>query len=189
MDETCLIYSARQGDLEAFNCLVLAYQDLVFQHALWMLGEPDLAEAVTQEIFLLAYRELRSFQGEDIRIWLLRIADRLCLEEIRRREQGRTSPREVGSNGGVKVEATFQVTGLACSPEGNPGQNVLEKIVREGLKELSLDLRAVITLVDLQGMDYPQTAEILGISGGSVKRRLARARMRLRDTLFAPSRL
>lgn len=189
MDETYLIHSARQGDLEAFNCLVLACQDLVFQHAVWMLGEPEVAEAVTQEIFLRAYRGLRSFQGGDIRIWLLRIANRLCLEEIHRREQGRTSPQEVSNNGGIKVEATFQRTDLVCSPEGNPGQDVLEKIVREGLKGLSPDLRAVITLVDLQGMDYPQTAEILGISGGSVKRRLARARWRMRDTLFAPSRL
>ncbi len=105
---------------------------------------------------------------------------------MRRRGQDRTSPWEVGCNGSLKVETALQRTDLAWSREGSPSQDVLEKIVREGLKGLSLDLHAVITLVDLQGMDYLQTAEVLGISGECVQRRLARARGRMRYILFAP---
>jgi len=83
MEKIDLIQSARRGDLEAFNCLVLASQDTIFQHAIWMLGESEAAEDVTQATFLLAYRNFHSFQDEDLYCWLLRIANRLCLKELR----------------------------------------------------------------------------------------------------------
>jgi len=184
MDETHCIHRARQGDLEAFNSLALAYQDLVFQHAFWMLGEMEAAQDVAQKIFLLAYRELRSFQDGDFRGWLLRMASRLCLEKLRWREQDCNSSRGTRDHGGEDGISAFRVNSLANLSEGHPGPSNLEEVIREGVRELSPDHRAVITLVDLQGIDYRKTAEILGISEGSVKSRLARARVQLRDRLL-----
>ncbi len=185
MKETNWIQNARHGDLEAFNCLVLASQDLVFQHAIWMLGEPEAAEDVTQETFLLAYRELRSLHDGDIRCWLLRIASRLCLEELHRREQNHHSSLGMWDNGSDEVNSGFRVHGLVNSLEGDAGQHDLEEVIREAIRKLPSDHRAVIALVDLQGMGYRKTAEILGVSEGVVKSRLARARVRLRDMLLA----
>jgi RNA polymerase sigma-70 factor (ECF subfamily) len=188
-EATHLIQSARQGELEAFNCLVLMYQDLVFWQAIWMLDEPGSAEEVTQQTFLLAYRKPRSFQDGDFACWLLKIASRLCLEELHRRKSGHSSPQKARDHDGIEVDAVFCVNGLLGSPEDNAGQHDLVKIVQESLNGLSSDLRAVITLVDIWEMDYTQTAEILGISVRSVKSRLARARAQLREMLLAPSRL
>ncbi len=183
-EEDLLIQSACRGDLEAFNRLVLAYQDLVFQHAIWMLGEPQAAEGATQETFLLAYRTLRSFRGGDFGCRLLKIACRLCREELPRREQEHVFHREARDKRGEEKKAVLRGNG----PAGAPGQDDLAEIVREGLNELSPGLRSALTLVDLQGMDYRQAAEILGISEGSVKSYLARARRQLGGMPFDRSR-
>lgn len=179
MDETHWIQNARQGDLEAFNCLVLASQDTIFQHAVWMLGEPEAAEDVTQETFLLAHRKLLSLQDGDFCGWLLKIASRLCLKTLRRRGQDHYSPLGVRDDDGEEVISGFRVHGLANSLEGDADPSDLDKVVREGLRKLSPDQRAVVTLVDLQGMDYRKTAEILEISEGSVSSHLARARVQM----------
>jgi len=161
-----LILRARQGDLEAFNGLVLRYQDSVFQYAVWMLGKPEAAEEVTQESFILAYRKLHSFQDSEFCCWLLKIAHHLCQDELRHR---------------IKDHSR-------CEFVGDTYQDELEKIVQEALNELPLDLRSVIILVDLQGMDYTQAAEILSISPETLKRRLARARVHIYDGLHASRR-
>ena len=174
-----LIQRTRQGDLEAFNGLVLACQDQVFQHALWMLGEPEAAEEITQETFLLAYRQMRAYRDGDFHIWLLSIASRLCLEALRRWENHPFPPSKK-----VDVDAdddsVFGGLDQTEPLEGNVSQEELEMRVREGLKQLAPNLRAVLILVDLLDFDYRQAAEILGISLGNTRNRLARARVQIR---------
>lgn len=185
MEETNWIQNARHGDLAAFNSLVLASQDTVFQHAIWMLGELEAAENVTQETFLLAHRKLLSFQDGDFCDWLLRIASRLCLEALRRRGQDHSTLLRVRKNVSEGVNSACRVNGPVHSLEGHTDPSDLEEVIRQGLRKLSPDHRAVIILVDLQGMDYRKTAEILGISEGSVKSHLARARVQICEQLFA----
>lgn len=187
MDKNDLIQSACKGDLEAFNGLVISYQDLVFRQAVWTLGERKAAEEVTQETFLMAYRKLRSFRNGDFACWLLKIVTRLGMEELHRQKSGNSSHQKTGDDDCVKVDTIFCENSLMGSPEGFVGQTNLAKTLLEGLEKLSFDLRTVITLVDLQEMDSLQTAEILGISVRDVKRNLARARGQLREMLFDPS--
>ncbi|HWQ84299.1 MAG TPA: sigma-70 family RNA polymerase sigma factor [Anaerolineales bacterium] len=88
MNGSCILV-ARQGDLEAFNRLVLEHQDLVYNLAYRMLGNPWDASDATQEAFLLAYRNLSAYRGGSFRAWILRIATNLCYVELRRRQPHR----------------------------------------------------------------------------------------------------
>ena len=77
------IQQAQIGDLEAFNELVLAYQDRVFRQALWMLKDETAAEDACQEAFLRAYRKIGTFHGGPFHPWLSRIVTNVCLDQIR----------------------------------------------------------------------------------------------------------
>lgn len=92
MDEKALIQDALQGDLDAFNRLVLAYQDRVYNQAYRVLGESQAADDATQEAFISAYKNLRSFRGGSFRAWLLRIVTNACYDELRRRKRRPNHP-------------------------------------------------------------------------------------------------
>src|SRR5512143_4025106 len=94
MDETALIQAARQGDLDAFNRLVLAYQDQVYAQAYRMMGEMEAAEDATQEAFISAFRSIQSYRGGSFRAWLLRIVTNASYDELRRRQRRPTTPLE-----------------------------------------------------------------------------------------------
>ena len=102
MDELALIYAAKQGDLEAFNRLVLAYQDILYNQAYRVLGEQAAADDATQEAFISAYKNLNSYRGGSFRGWLLRIVTNACYDELRGREC--RPPRPPGPGGGDDEE-------------------------------------------------------------------------------------
>ncbi len=87
MDEQQLIAAAQRGSLDAFNELVLAYQDRVYNLAYRILGDPAAAEDVTQEAFIAAYRTLNTFRGGSFLSWLLRTAANRCYDELRRQKR------------------------------------------------------------------------------------------------------
>ncbi len=87
LPEADLIKDAQKGDLEAYNHLVISYQDRVFSLSVSILGDDDLAEDITQETFLSAYRSLTRFRGGSFRSWLYRIATNACYDEIRKRQR------------------------------------------------------------------------------------------------------
>ena len=84
MEEFALIRSARQGDLEAFNRLVLIHQDAVYNQAFWILRSREDAEDATQETFIRAYTNLSRFRNGFFLAWLLRIVTNTCIDELRR---------------------------------------------------------------------------------------------------------
>lgn len=94
MDEDELIKSAQKGDLDSFNRLVLAYQDIVFTQAYRMMGESPIAEDATQEAFISAYKNIRSFRGGSFKAWLLRIVTNACYDEFRRQKRQPTTSLE-----------------------------------------------------------------------------------------------
>ena len=184
MIESDLIRYARQGDLEAFNSLVLTHQDSVYRQAHWMLGDPQAADDICQETFLRAYRKLSSFRDGSLRAWLLTIANRLCLDELRRRKRRPVLPLEPAGEDGVEYIPPEWPIDPAPSPEEQAEGAIQRQIIHQALARLSPEWRLIITLVDLQGYDYAQTAEILAIPLGTVKSRLARARSQLRHILL-----
>jgi RNA polymerase sigma-70 factor (ECF subfamily) len=183
MDEAALIQQARRGDLDSFNRLVLAYQDMVYNQAYRMMGEPDAAEDAAQDAFINAFRKLGSYRGGSFRAWLLRIVTNLCYDELRRQKRRPTTPLEPVDQNDDEIESPRWMTDPGELPEQAVERAELAEALQGCLDNLAPDFRTVVILVDIQGMDYTEAAEAVGKPLGTVKSRLARARTRLRDCL------
>jgi RNA polymerase sigma-70 factor, ECF subfamily len=183
MDEAYLIQEAMQGDLNAFNSLVLAYQDLVFNQAYRTMGELEMAEDATQEAFISAFRNLRSYRGGSFKAWLLRIVTNACYDELRRQKRRPTTPLEPLDNDDEEVESPHWLADPGESPEDSAERSELNDAIQHCLQSLPEEFRSVVILVDVQGMDYTEAAGAVGKPLGTVKSRLARARLKLRDCL------
>ena len=105
MDEFALIQSAQGGDMDAFNTLVLAYQDSVFNTALRILGDDELAADASQEAFLSAFRSLRSFRGGSFKVWLMRTVTNASYDELRRKKRRPTTPLEPETDDGEEIDS------------------------------------------------------------------------------------
>ena len=182
MDETALIHSAQRGDLEAFNRLVLAYQDALFNTALRILGDESAASDAAQEAFISAFRSLASYRGGSFRAWLLRTVTNACYDELRRRQRRPSIPLEPVSDN-EEVETPHWLADPTPTPEEQMDQAELEHAIQHCLDNLPADFRAVVVLADIQGLDYSEVAAALHKPLGTIKSRLARARLKLRDCL------
>lgn len=183
MDETYLIQSARQGDLDAFNRLVLAYQDTVYSHTYRMLGEPAPAEDAAQEAFISAYRNLPGYRGGSFKAWLMRIATNACYDELRRRKRRPTTPLEPMDNDDEEIETPRWAADPGESPEDAAQRQELNQALQRCLADLPNEFRSAVLLVDVHGMDYAEAAQASGAPVGTMKSRLARARLRMRECL------
>jgi RNA polymerase sigma factor (sigma-70 family) len=183
MDESALIRDAQGGDLEAFNRLVLSHQDMLFSTALRILGDDDLAADATQEAFLSAFRGLRSYRGGSFKAWLLRTVTNACYDELRRRKRRPTVPLEPESDDGEAMETPRWLADQAMSPEQTVEAEELEHAIQHCLQALPAEFRAVVVLADIQGLDYREVAAAVRVPLGTIKSRLARARLRLRECL------
>ena len=183
MDEIGLIQAARDGDLDSFNRLVLAYQDLVYNHAYRMIGEEESADDATQNTFISAYNHLKSFRGGSFKAWLLRIVTNACYDELRRRKRRPTVPLEPMDDAGEEVESARWMVDPGNQPEEEVEQAELQRAIQHCLDNLPGEFRSTVVLVDVQGLDYFEAAKAIGKPIGTIKSRLARARLRLRDCL------
>jgi RNA polymerase sigma-70 factor (ECF subfamily) len=183
LDESALIRSAQHGDLDAFNRLVLAYQDMVFNAALRILGNEDLAGDASQEAFISAFRSIVSFRGGSFRAWLLRTVTNACYDELRRQKRRPTTQLEPHNADDEEVESPAWLADPDGTPEERLDKAELEHAIQHCLEGLPDDFRAVIVLADLQGLDYAEVAAATHKPLGTIKSRLARARLRLRECL------
>ncbi len=181
--ESRLIVSAAAGDLEAFNELVLMHQDIVYNLAQAILGDRDAAQDAAQEAFISAFQNLRGFRGGSFRGWLLRITTNTCYDVLRRLRRRPTTPLFPKDQDGNDMENVSWLADPRPSPQAELEQDELARVLYRRLDELPGPYRSAITLVDLHGMDYADAAKALGVPVGTVKSRLARARLRMRDAL------
>lgn len=177
------IAAARRGDLEAFNRLVLAYQDAVYTHARYILHDPQLAEDVTQETFLTAWRKIRQYRGGSWRAWLMRIATNRCLDELRRQKRQPVRPLEITDEDGEPLESPSWMRDPSLGPESRVMQAELRAAIEHCLEMLSPAFRAVVVLVDVQGFSYQEAAQAIRRPVGTVRSRLARARAQMQRCL------
>ncbi len=183
MDESALIAAAKQGDLDSFNHLVLAYQELIYNQAYRVMGESNAADDATQDAFIAAYRKLNTYRGGSFRAWLLRIVTNTCYDELRRRKRHPTTQLEPIDDSGEEIESPNWIADPNESPEETAERAELGLAIQRCVDDLPPDFRVVVTLVDIQGLDYAEVAEVVGKPLGTVKSRLARARSRLRQCL------
>jgi RNA polymerase sigma-70 factor (ECF subfamily) len=183
MDEPALISNAQHGDLDAFNTLVLAYQGIVYNTALRILEDEDLAADASQEAFISAFRALNSYRGGSFRAWLLRTVTNACYDELRRKRRRPTTPLEPETEDGDEIESPSWLADPNASPEEQIDQAELEHAIQHCLENLPTDFRVVVVLADIQGLDYTEVAAAIKKPLGTIKSRLARARLRLRECL------
>jgi RNA polymerase sigma-70 factor, ECF subfamily len=183
MDESALIVEAQHGNLQAFNSLVLAFQDVLFNTALRILNDEDQAADAVQEAFISAFHALNSFRGGSFRAWLLRTVTNACYDELRRKKRRPTTPLEPETAEGDEIESPGWLADPHASPEESLEQAELEHAVQHCLENLPADFRAVVILADIQGLDYSEVAIAVHKPLGTVKSRLARARLHLRECL------
>jgi RNA polymerase sigma-70 factor (ECF subfamily) len=179
-EEERLVAEAQRGSIEAFNQLVRLHERQVYNVALRVVGQPDAAEDVTQDTFLLAYRSLHQFRGGLFRAWLLRIATNRCYDELRRRQR---RPAESFEELAFEPRSQWSTRRGPEEPQERVERLELTRALREALARLPDDQRIVIVLSDIQGYSYDEIAAITEVTLGTVKSRLSRGRARLRDLL------
>ncbi len=183
MDESALILSAQHGDLDSFNSLVLAYQDCLFNAALRILGDDELAADATQDAFLSAFRNITSYRGGSFKAWLLRTVTNMCYDELRRQKRRPTTRLEPDGADGDEVESPRWLADPGLTPAEQSEADELEHAIQHCLDHLPAEFRTVVVLADIQGLDYSEVASAAHVPLGTIKSRLARARLRLRECL------
>lgn len=185
-NEVALIDSSQKGDLDAFNQLVLKYQGLAYNLALRFLNDEDAAADATQIAFISAYQNIHSFRGGSFKAWLLRIVTNKCYDELRRQKRKPAQSLEAfDSQTDQEIEDPVWMMDDTDLPEDQVAQRELEMVIKRCIEALPIEFRSVVLLVDVNGLDYKQTAKAARVPVGTVRSRLARARRRLQTCLQA----
>ncbi len=186
MDEKALIASAKRGDTLAFNKLVSHYQDMVYNLTYRILGDAEAAADASQDTFLSAYEAVGKFKGGSFKAWLLRIATNACYDQLRLKQRRPTSSLEAIY---TDVDAPSHFIDRQETPEEHALRQELGETIQGGIDTLTPDQRVTVVLSDVQGLSYTEIAQVTGVSVGTVKSRLSRARSSLRDYLLAQGEL
>ncbi|HJH61878.1 MAG TPA: sigma-70 family RNA polymerase sigma factor [Firmicutes bacterium] len=175
-EEQALLQRAKQGDQAAFGQLVARYEKQVYHQALRLLGQAEDAGDVTQEVFFKAWRGLPSFQGDStLSTWLYRLTGNAAIDLLRREGKRRGEVSLDDEAGGWDNRL--------ASPDDPPERALeredLKRVVAWGLSRLSVEHRQVLVLREVNGASYEQIGQVLGLPPGTVKSRVARARLAL----------
>ena len=180
VDEQVLIHAAKQGNVDAFNKLVLAYQDKVFTQAYYILGDRMAAEDAVQEAFISAYKSVKSYRGGSFRGWLFRIVTNRCLDDLRHSKRYLETDFEANDEWLVGIDMPSWPDNSSKTPEDYIISTEIQRYLCMCLHRLIPNYRIAIILVDIFDMRYGEAAKIIGCPVGTVKSRLSRARYQMR---------
>lgn len=183
LSEKKLIRAAQRGDLEAFNLLILRYQNLLFGIALRLLNDEDVAADAVQEALISAFRRFNTFRGDSLRSWLARVVVNACYDEMRKKRRQHSVPLELFNAEGEEIETSYWLVDPQADPEVQYEAGELESAIQDSLDKLPPIYRLMLVLVDVEGLSYEEAASAAGIPVGTVKSRLARARMQMQRSL------
>lgn len=183
--EEQLLKRSLSGETEAFEELVIKYQNKVYALAFRYMGNEEDAYDMAQEAFLKAYRSLATFKGDSsFSTWLYRVTTNVCLDELRRRKRrilALSLDEPLNTRGGEEVEKELiDPTPIADTVYE---QKELSQYIQNTLNKLKPEYKAILVLRDIMDFSYAEIADILKCSVGTVKSRLSRARMVFRDKL------
>lgn len=185
--EDQLITQALDGSIEAFNGLVLRYQDRVYTQAYRIMGEAASAADMAQDAFITAYRKLDTYRGGSFLSWLLRITTNRCYDELRRHK--RRPAISIEDLPGADMDDGPPLPAANPSPEDAAQSSELSRAIQDCITGLNDEQRVVLVMSDVQGMSYQEIAETLHTRMGTVKSRLSRARVSVRNCLQAVQEL
>ena len=185
MSEEQLIRRAQQGDNGAFEALLLLHQKKVYNLCLRMSANPDDALDLSQEAFLRAWRSLGQYQFEaSFSTWLFRLTSNICIDFLRRKKR-RQETSLTESYDDSNEGAELSVPDAQPGPEQQAMTNETKIELARAMEQLSPEHREILQLRVVEDLQYEQIADILGVRVGTVKSRLARARLALRKILKA----
>jgi RNA polymerase sigma-70 factor, ECF subfamily len=181
-DEAELVTELQAGSEAAFDWLVTHYHGPVYNLILSMLADVSDAADGTQEVFLKAFRGIRSFrQGSSLKTWLYRIAIREALNHKR------WFKRHLQKNVSIDTEPedgrAIEIEDLGATPFDQFATHEIQAAVQDALQQLPEVFRTAVILRDLEGLSYEEIAEVLECSIGTVKSRILRGRRALKDLL------
>ena len=182
-DEPDLIARSQDGDVQAFNLLVERYQNRLYGLSYRMLNDADAAADATQDSFLSAFRNIRRYRGGSFVAWLLRIATNTCYDQLRARK--RRPQTSLDAFDPEVDDAPRQFTDPGEAPDERTVRDELAREIERQLQTLPDDQRLAVVLSDIQGYSYDEISTVTGWPLGTVKSRLSRGRMHLRDALRA----
>jgi RNA polymerase sigma-70 factor (ECF subfamily) len=177
-DEAAVIERAAAGDRMAFTQLMDHYQSACYGLAWRLLGDADQAADATQDAFLHAYNAIRSFRGGVFRSWLLRITANASYDILRRAQRRPASPLPDPEEGAPELPDP-----VAVNPVAEATKSELYRHLEAALRLLPPDQRTAVVLCDVYGMDYNEVAAMTESALGTVKSRIHRGRLRLRELL------
>jgi len=151
-----------------------------------MMGADAAAQDVSQTTFISAYQHLKSFRGGSFRAWLLRITANNCYDALRKAKRNPTQPLTVvDAESGEEMDDPIWLADNGRQPAELAESKDLEAAIQRCIDKLDSQFRAVLILVDVQGMGYAEASEVIRSPIGTVRSRLARARGRVQDCLQA----
>lgn len=179
-----VLQRAKEGDIDAFEEIYQLYHRRIYNAVYGMLGDPDDAQDVTQDVFMRLHDALPTLRADEaFSTYLYRIALNLCRDRARRKKrvrfQSMDTPR-ADDDGDVEP---MEFPDQGKLPEETLTADELQQRVREAVLTLSGDHRAVIVMHHFQGMEVNDIARILAVPTGTVKSRLARGRDQLHRKL------
>jgi RNA polymerase sigma-70 factor (ECF subfamily) len=174
-----LLERAREGDLNAFNDLVVCYQDMLFALVVRMVPDRDQASDAVQEAFFSAYRNMAAFRGGSVKSWLSRIAINAAMDtqRLRKRRPSEPYPELEDDTWQPPADASADPVTTSLTSERH-------RVLNAALAKITDDQRIAIVLYDVEGYDYAEIAGMTGVSVGTVKSRIHRGRLALRSLLI-----
>ncbi|MEZ4507227.1 MAG: sigma-70 family RNA polymerase sigma factor [Thermomicrobiales bacterium] len=177
-----LIFAAAKGDLDAFNQLVTRHERSVLNLCWRMLGTLPEAEDASQDAFIKAWTNAKSFKGGAVRPWLLRIATNTCYDVLRSKGRKPTGSLDAAE---FETEPDWSTQSDPVDPVRFAETGDLGRMLEAALAQIPDEQRLAVTLCDIQGLPLAEAAEVMAISIGTVKSRLFRGRAKLRDLITA----
>ena len=187
LDDSTLVRKCQNGDPEAMSCLIVKYQDRIYNAIYKICQNRDDAAELTQDTFVKVLENIHTFRRESrFYTWLFRVAVNLTLNYCKRRFK--LSPVSLDAENERLEKDKAKLAAVLASPnEQNPEtiaqQREVVRIILNSIGQLSEEYRVILVLRDIEQMSYAEIADVLQLEGGTVKSRLSRARTMLREIL------
>jgi RNA polymerase sigma-70 factor (ECF subfamily) len=189
--DAAFVRAVQAGDMAAFDHLVIKHKDKLFNMVYWLLGDYQEANDCAQEIFIKVFKSIKKFRFQSsFSTWLYRIAINTCKNRLRSsafRWKNKTVSLE-NPESSKQGNRSYEIQNDSPSPANELEKKERLMMIQKTINALPEEQNRVIVLRDIQGLSYQEIVNVTGLNLGTVKSRLARARMALRKKLNKSNR-